>query len=109
VEIHFWILGVLYEPRHSCSRIMMTKLVMFVSLFDDLFDNQSTTEESNMFTRAMDRLSHFPSNTNLYHSEASMSSSSVPSLNLHKRNSNKMYATYHISDSFLTTFDQVYM
>ncbi|CAM0902790.1 unnamed protein product [Alopecurus aequalis] len=55
VEIHFWTLGVLYEPQHSYSRIIITKLVMFVSLFDDLFDNQSTTEESNMFTEAMER------------------------------------------------------
>uniref|UniRef100_A0ACD5UE79 Uncharacterized protein n=1 Tax=Avena sativa TaxID=4498 RepID=A0ACD5UE79_AVESA len=55
VEMHFWMLGVLYEPQHSCSRVMITKLVMFVSLCDDLFDNYSTTEESNMFTAAMDR------------------------------------------------------
>ena len=55
VEMHFWTLGVLYEPQHSYSRIKITKLVMFVSLFDDLFDNYATTEESNMFTEAMER------------------------------------------------------
>lgn len=55
VEIHFWMLGVLYEPQYSYSRIMLTKLVMFMSLIDDLYDNYSTTEESNIFTTAIER------------------------------------------------------
>ncbi|KAI4978939.1 hypothetical protein ZWY2020_015692 [Hordeum vulgare] len=55
VEMHFWMLGVVYEPQYSYSRIMLTKLVMIVSLFDDLYDNYSTTEESNIFTAAMER------------------------------------------------------
>ncbi|XP_020192141.1 (E)-beta-caryophyllene synthase-like [Aegilops tauschii subsp. strangulata] len=55
VEIHFWMLGVVYEPQYSYSRIMLTKLVIFVSLFDDLYDNYSTTEESNIFTAALER------------------------------------------------------
>uniref|UniRef100_A0A8I6YYP9 Terpene synthase n=1 Tax=Hordeum vulgare subsp. vulgare TaxID=112509 RepID=A0A8I6YYP9_HORVV len=54
VEMHFWMLGVVYEPQYSYSRIMLTKLVMIVSLFDDLYDNYSTTEESNIFTAAME-------------------------------------------------------
>ncbi|VAI41969.1 unnamed protein product [Triticum turgidum subsp. durum] len=55
VEIHFWMLGVVYEPQYSYSRIMLTQLVIFVSLFDDLYDNYSTTEESNIFTAALER------------------------------------------------------
>ncbi|XP_044378152.1 (E)-beta-caryophyllene synthase-like [Aegilops tauschii subsp. strangulata] len=55
VEVHFWILGVLYEPQYSYSRIMLTKLVLFMSLLGDLYDNYSTTEESNIFTAAMHR------------------------------------------------------
>uniref|UniRef100_A0A3B6JKK3 Terpene synthase n=1 Tax=Triticum aestivum TaxID=4565 RepID=A0A3B6JKK3_WHEAT len=55
VEVHFWILGVLYEPQYSYPRIMLTKLVLFMSLLDDLYDNYSTTEESNIFTAAMQR------------------------------------------------------
>ncbi|WVZ95133.1 hypothetical protein U9M48_040934 [Paspalum notatum var. saurae] len=55
VEIHFWMMAVVYEPYYSYSRIMLTKLIIFVSLFDDLYDNYSTTEESNIFTSAMER------------------------------------------------------
>ena len=51
-------LGVVYEPQYSYSRIMLTKLVIFVSLFDDLYDNYSTTEESNIFTAALERYIH---------------------------------------------------
>jgi hypothetical protein len=59
VELHFWMLGVIYEPYYSYSRIMMTKFFIFASFFDDLFDNYSTTEESNIFTTAMERLHLF--------------------------------------------------
>ncbi|KAL6659483.1 hypothetical protein ACP70R_003523 [Stipagrostis hirtigluma subsp. patula] len=55
VEIHFWMMGVVYEPYYSYSRIMLTKLIIFISLFDDLYDNYSTTEESQIFTTAMER------------------------------------------------------
>ncbi|WVZ95121.1 hypothetical protein U9M48_040922, partial [Paspalum notatum var. saurae] len=55
VEMHFWMMAVVYEPYYSYSRIMLTKLILFVSLFDDLYDNCSTTEESNIFTTAMER------------------------------------------------------
>ncbi|TKW05095.1 hypothetical protein SEVIR_7G154203v4 [Setaria viridis] len=54
-EVHFWMTGVFYEPYYSYSRIMLTKLVMLASLFDDFYDNYSTTEESNVFTAALER------------------------------------------------------
>uniref|UniRef100_A0A804RHM3 Terpene synthase metal-binding domain-containing protein n=1 Tax=Zea mays TaxID=4577 RepID=A0A804RHM3_MAIZE len=53
VELHFWMLGVIHDPY--CSRIMIVKIFVFISLFDDLMDNYSTTEESNVFTAAMER------------------------------------------------------
>ncbi|KAK3122687.1 hypothetical protein QOZ80_8AG0616830 [Eleusine coracana subsp. coracana] len=55
VELHFWMLGVLYEPYYSNSRIMITKFVVLASVLDDLYDSYSTTEESNIFTRAIER------------------------------------------------------
>nr|QJA42391.1 terpene synthase TPS20 [Setaria viridis] len=55
VEMHFWILGALYEPYYSYSRTMLTKFTLLASLLDDLYDNYSTTEESNVFTTAMER------------------------------------------------------
>ncbi|XP_066326143.1 (E)-beta-caryophyllene synthase-like [Miscanthus floridulus] len=55
VELHFWMLGVVYEPYYSYSRITMTKFTVFASLLDDLYDNYSTTMESTTFTTAMQR------------------------------------------------------
>ncbi|KAL6643118.1 hypothetical protein ACP70R_021299 [Stipagrostis hirtigluma subsp. patula] len=55
VELHFWMLGVVYEPQYSYSRIMLTKLMQIVSLFDDLCDNYSTSEENRIFTAALER------------------------------------------------------
>ncbi|KQJ95021.1 (E)-beta-farnesene synthase [Brachypodium distachyon] len=55
VEMHFWMLGVLFEPQHSYGRIMLTKLFTFVSIFDDIYDSYSTLEESKLLTRAMER------------------------------------------------------
>lgn len=55
VELHFWMLGVIHEPYYSYSRIMMTKFYIFANFFDDLYDNYGTTEESDVFTAAMER------------------------------------------------------
>ncbi|AQK41705.1 Germacrene A synthase long form [Zea mays] len=48
-------LGVIHEPYYSYSRIMMTKFLVFANFFNDLYNNYSTTEESNIFTAAMER------------------------------------------------------
>uniref|UniRef100_A0A0E0AQN2 Terpene synthase metal-binding domain-containing protein n=1 Tax=Oryza glumipatula TaxID=40148 RepID=A0A0E0AQN2_9ORYZ len=55
VEMHFWMLGVLFEPQYSYGRTMLTKLFIFVSIFDDIYDNYSTLEESKLFTEAIER------------------------------------------------------
>ncbi|CAD6246602.1 unnamed protein product [Miscanthus lutarioriparius] len=55
VELHFWMLGVLFEPYHSYPRQMMTKFFIIMTLIDDLYDNYGTTEESDIFTAAMER------------------------------------------------------
>jgi hypothetical protein len=58
VELHFWMLGGLYEPYYSYARIMLTKFTLLASLLDDLYDNYSTTEESDIFTAAMERFTY---------------------------------------------------
>lgn len=58
VELHFWMLGVIYEPYFSRSRIMLTKFTLLVSLFDDFYDSGSTTEESSIFTNAIERFAY---------------------------------------------------
>jgi hypothetical protein len=55
VELHFWMMGAVYEPCYSYSRIMLTKFTVYATMFDDLYDNHGTTVESNIFTAAMER------------------------------------------------------
>ncbi|KAK3120986.1 hypothetical protein QOZ80_8BG0644380 [Eleusine coracana subsp. coracana] len=55
VELHFWMLGVLYESCYSYPQIMMTKFTVIASVFDDLYDNCSTTEEGDIFIGAIER------------------------------------------------------
>ncbi|KAG0522782.1 hypothetical protein BDA96_07G067300 [Sorghum bicolor] len=55
VEMHFWMMGVFFEPQYSYSRKMLTQLFMIVSILDDLYDNHCTTEEGNVFTAALER------------------------------------------------------
>ncbi|XP_062192240.1 (E)-beta-caryophyllene synthase-like [Phragmites australis] len=55
VETYFWMMAIVYEPYYSYSRIMLTKLTLFLALMDDVCDNYTSTEESNIFTTAMER------------------------------------------------------
>ncbi|KAF7070063.1 hypothetical protein CFC21_075620 [Triticum aestivum] len=55
VEMHFWMLGVLFEPQYSYGRIVLTKFFTFISIFDDIYDSYSTLEESRLLTMAMER------------------------------------------------------
>jgi hypothetical protein len=52
--MHFWMMGMVWEPYHSYARIMLTKQAMFIVLLDDIYDNYGTTE-SNVFTSALER------------------------------------------------------
>ncbi|CAN6203433.1 unnamed protein product [Urochloa humidicola] len=54
-EMHFWMLGVVYEPNHSYSRIVLTKFLKLVSLMDDFCDNYSTTKEYEIFISSLER------------------------------------------------------
>ena len=64
VEIHFWILGTIYEPYYSYSRIVVTKFTLLASLLDDLYDNYCcTTEESTIFNTAIERFAQLPSSS----------------------------------------------
>ncbi|CAD6266228.1 unnamed protein product [Miscanthus lutarioriparius] len=55
VEMYFWMTIIVYEPYYSYSRIMLTKLALYMALMDDIYDNYSTTDESNIFTTALKR------------------------------------------------------
>ncbi|KAI4968542.1 hypothetical protein ZWY2020_045874 [Hordeum vulgare] len=44
VELHFWILGVVYEPQYSYSRAMLTKLIIF-ELYINILNTTNDIEE----------------------------------------------------------------
>ncbi|CAN6197312.1 unnamed protein product [Urochloa humidicola] len=54
-EMHFWMLGVVYEPHQSYSRIVLTKFLKLVSVMDDFCDNYSTTKEYEIFISSLER------------------------------------------------------
>ncbi|CAL9181100.1 unnamed protein product [Musa hybrid cultivar] len=55
VEAYYWILGVYYEPQFSRARVMTTKKVLITSILDDIYDDYSTLEESQLLTDAIQR------------------------------------------------------
>ena len=54
--MHFWMVGVVYEPHQSHARIMLVKWSKLLSLMDDFCDNYSTTEEYDIFVSSLERL-----------------------------------------------------
>ncbi|KAG2632747.1 hypothetical protein PVAP13_2NG123018 [Panicum virgatum] len=56
VEMHFWMVGVVYEPHQSHARIMLVKWSKLLSLMDDFCDNYSTTEEYDIFVSSLESL-----------------------------------------------------
>ncbi|CAL4989037.1 unnamed protein product [Urochloa decumbens] len=55
VEMYFWMMAIVYEPEYVYSRILLTKLILFLALLDDIYDNYTSTEDSHIFTTAMER------------------------------------------------------
>ncbi|OIT35609.1 PREDICTED: germacrene C synthase-like [Nicotiana attenuata] len=56
VEVHFWVVGIYFEPRYSCGRRMLTKVIKLASIIDDTFDaNYATFDELVLFTDAIQR------------------------------------------------------
>ncbi|CAL9102751.1 unnamed protein product, partial [Musa textilis] len=55
VEAYYGILGVYYERQFSRARVMAAKIVAFTSLLDDIYDDYSTLEESQLLTDAIQR------------------------------------------------------
>ncbi|CAK9321703.1 unnamed protein product [Citrullus colocynthis] len=55
VEIYVWALGVYYEPKHSLARIILAKVIAFISLLDDMYDVYATLDELQLFTNAIER------------------------------------------------------
>ncbi|KAK2632335.1 hypothetical protein EUGRSUZ_L01686 [Eucalyptus grandis] len=55
VELYFWMSGVYFEPKYEATREILTKMIVIVSIFDDMYDVYATLEEIEVFTEAIER------------------------------------------------------
>ncbi|XP_059313800.1 (R)-linalool synthase TPS5, chloroplastic-like [Lycium ferocissimum] len=55
VENLFWAVGTTFEPQHSFYRRMITKVIVFIAIIDDIYDVYGTLEELEVFTDAIER------------------------------------------------------
>ncbi|KAH0727258.1 hypothetical protein KY284_003123 [Solanum tuberosum] len=55
VENLFWAVGKNFEPQHSYFRRLITKIIVFVGIIDDIYDVYGTLDELELFTLAVQR------------------------------------------------------
>ncbi|KAG5596803.1 hypothetical protein H5410_038035 [Solanum commersonii] len=55
VELYFWSLGVYFEPQYNVARKILTKVLCFVSITDDIYDTYGTLHELTLLTNAIER------------------------------------------------------
>ncbi|GJN39574.1 hypothetical protein PR202_gb28699 [Eleusine coracana subsp. coracana] len=53
VEMYFWMNGAMHEPHYSHSRIILSKMMAFITILDDFIDTYSTIEESMQLAKAI--------------------------------------------------------
>ncbi|XP_060181335.1 sesquiterpene synthase 14b-like [Lycium barbarum] len=55
VECYFWATEVFFEPKYRCARRTLTKLIVIITITDDLYDACATYDELVPFTDAIER------------------------------------------------------
>ncbi|KAI6680423.1 hypothetical protein NL676_034304 [Syzygium grande] len=55
VETYLWMSGAYFEPEYDVAREILTKVVCVVSIIDDIYDVYGTSEEVELFTKAIER------------------------------------------------------
>ncbi|CAL1379981.1 unnamed protein product [Linum trigynum] len=55
VEVYFWAMGCLWEPKYSLARYCFTRVTTIGSVYDDTYDAYGTIEELEDFTAAIHR------------------------------------------------------
>ncbi|EYU43517.1 hypothetical protein MIMGU_mgv1a020175mg, partial [Erythranthe guttata] len=55
IENYLWTIGGLFEPQYGYSRIMATKVNVFITIIDDIFDVYGTLEELEIFNDVIQR------------------------------------------------------
>ncbi|KAF8026082.1 hypothetical protein BT93_F2790 [Corymbia citriodora subsp. variegata] len=54
-ELYVWMLGVYFEPEYEIARGIVTKMMVVLSILDDIYDVYGTLEELELFTEAVER------------------------------------------------------
>ncbi|WMV48354.1 hypothetical protein MTR67_041739 [Solanum verrucosum] len=55
VECNFWAMGLYFGPQYICARRMITKLIVIITITDDLYDAYATYDELVSYTDAIER------------------------------------------------------
>ncbi|KAF5728190.1 hypothetical protein HS088_TW21G00334 [Tripterygium wilfordii] len=55
VEVYMWTVAVYFEPPYLLARIILTKIVKFMSIIDDTYDAYATIDELRILTDAIER------------------------------------------------------
>ncbi|XP_016477039.1 terpineol synthase, chloroplastic-like isoform X1 [Nicotiana tabacum] len=55
VEAFFWTVGLLFEPQYSYCRRMLTKVIVFIVVLDDIYDVFGSLDEMEILTDAVER------------------------------------------------------
>ncbi|XP_059284193.1 sesquiterpene synthase 15b-like isoform X1 [Lycium ferocissimum] len=72
VELYTWSLGVYFEPQYKIARNIITKVLCFISITDDIYDTYGTLHELTLLTNAIERWNidateHLPSYMKLFY------------------------------------------
>ncbi|XP_010061274.2 (-)-germacrene D synthase-like [Eucalyptus grandis] len=54
-ELYVWMLGIYFEPEYEIARGIVTKMMVILSILDDIYDVYGTLEELELFTEAIER------------------------------------------------------
>ncbi|XP_030525229.2 (-)-germacrene D synthase-like isoform X2 [Rhodamnia argentea] len=54
-ELYVWMVGVYFEPEYEIARAIVTKMLVFLSILDDIYDVYGKWEELELFTEAIQR------------------------------------------------------
>ncbi|CAL1414968.1 unnamed protein product [Linum trigynum] len=55
VEIYFWAIGSMWEPKLALSRYFITKITILISVTDDMYDAHGQLDELELFTSTVER------------------------------------------------------
>ncbi|CAN1266177.1 Probable terpene synthase 3 [Linum perenne] len=86
VEVYFWAVGSMWEPRFSLARCTFTKATILYSVYDDTYDAYGRINELELFTGAIERIMQIYNLVRWYLEEARwLAKSYVPTLDEYRQ------------------------